>query len=101
MFERMHTPVASTGNTSAVITRLLFLGGLVVTALLLYLGGIWPSIYTLIAIPALSSPILFLVAVFHPTLIRNHRILRYYLVVCSIVAALTWVFEFWWLSRPR
>lgn len=91
--------VANQGASTLIAIRALCLGGALLTASLLYLGGIWPGLFTLAAITALPSPILFLVALARPTFVRNHRFLRYYLVGCSVVAGLAWLVEILWLSR--
>ncbi|HWW03253.1 MAG TPA: hypothetical protein VNZ64_26360 [Candidatus Acidoferrum sp.] len=97
----MSTLISPISQRSSIATRLLCVGGAIVTMSLLYLGGIWPSLYTLIAIPALPSSILFLATAVRPALIRDHRFLRYYLIGSSFVAGATWLFDIWWLSRAR
>jgi len=95
----MSTLITPTVRSSSVGLRLLCFGGVLVTLALIYLGGIWPSLFTLIAIPALPSPLLFLVAIFRPSLIRNHEYLRWYLVGCCIASVLSWLLEVWWLHH--
>jgi hypothetical protein len=88
-----------TAQAGSIGIRLLCLGGALVTAALICLGGIWPSYYTIVALVALPSPILFLVAVVRPSLVHNHRSLRSYLIGCCIASALSWLDEIWWLHR--
>ena len=93
-------PELSTAQSGCIIIRLLCLVGVLATVLLLGLGLGWPSaIYTPVAILALPSPLLFLVAIVRPSLIRNHRILRYYLIGCCVASALCWLDEVWWLHH--
>jgi hypothetical protein len=87
-------------KASSVSVRLRCLGGAFLTASLLYLG-IYPGLFTIVAIPALPSPILFLVAVVRPSLFQDHQVVRFYLIGCSIAAVLSWLFEFLWLSSLR
>ena len=77
--------------------RFLCFGGTLVTVFLFLLGFGWPSaIYTPFAILALPSPILFLIAAAYPSLVRNRRGLRYYLVGCCIASALCSIYQIWW-----
>jgi hypothetical protein len=79
-----------------VPTRLFCFGGAFVTAFFLYLS-IWPSVFTLVAIPVLPSPVLFLIGLLRPSLVRNHRSLRSYLIGCLVVAGLSCLYEYWWV----
>jgi len=97
----MSISITPSAQTSSIGVRLLCFGGAVVTALLIYLGFCWPSYFTLVAILALPSPILFLVAVARPKLIRNHRVLRFYLIGCCVASALSWLVEVWWLHHVQ
>jgi len=95
----MQTSAITNASTTSAGTRLLCACGVLVTAALIYLGAIWPSLYTLIALPTLPSPIIFLVAVFRPSLVQRHRFVRWYLIACCVVSALTWIYDFWWLRH--
>jgi len=86
-----------TNSSGAVGTRLLCAFGALLTGALVVLGGIWPSVFTLVAILALPAPFMFLFAVFRPTFFRSHRLVRYYLLFCSVAAALCWIDEVVWL----
>jgi|SRR5882672_472790 len=97
----MSASISPATQPGSAATRLLCLGGALLTASLLCLGGIWPSIFTLVAIAALPSPILFLIAVVRPSFVQTHRFLRYYLVGCAVAAAFGWAAEFWWLSHAK
>jgi hypothetical protein len=97
----MSTSISSAEQTDSVAIRLLFLGGSLITGSLLYLGCIWPSAFTLFAIAALPSPILFLVGVARPSFVHSHRFLKVYLVGCCVASGLAWVYEVWWLSRVK
>jgi hypothetical protein len=95
----MSISITPTAQPSSIGIRLLCLGGALITAAVIYLGGIWPSYFTFVALVALPSPILFLIAVVRPSLVRNHRALRYYLIGCCIASALSWLVEIWWLHH--
>ena len=96
----MNTSSFHTTKIGSVVIRLLYLGGAWVTLLLLGLGFGWPSaIYTPVAILALPSPILFLVAAVCPSLVQNHPVLRYYLIGCCVASALCWIDEVWWIHH--
>jgi hypothetical protein len=97
----MSTSIAPIAQTNSIVIRLLCLGGALVTVALIYLGGIWPSYFTIVALVALPSPILFLVAVVRTSMIRNHRALRYYLIGCCAASALSWLDEICWLYHVR
>ena len=98
---RKSTSTSPAAQTRSVAPRLLYLGGALLAVSLLCLGGIWPSVFTFVAIAALPSPILFLVAVARPSFVQNHRFLRYYLIACSCAAGFAWAVELWWLSRIK
>jgi len=77
--------------------RFLCFGGTLATVFLFLLGFGWPSaIYTPVAILALPSPILFLIAAAFPSLVRNRQVLRYYLVGCCFASALCSIYQIWW-----
>jgi hypothetical protein len=72
-----------------------------VTASLLYLGGIWPSLFTVLALAALPSPLMFLWAVFRPSFVQGRPVLRWYLMACCLAAASCWLYEAWWLRHLK
>lgn len=67
------------------------------TSTLLLLGFVWPSIFTLIALLALPSPILFLFGVAKPQFVDSRPLLRKYLIGCAAVSVLSWAAEIVWL----
>lgn len=79
--------------------RVLSFAGLVITAALIFLGGIWPSVLTIMAIPAIPAPFLFGIAIFDPPFVGRKRYLRVYLNVCVFLSGLAWVTEFFWRFR--
>jgi hypothetical protein len=95
----VETPVSTVRIAGAVRTRALFAGGAVLTSSLVYLGAIWPSAYTLVAIPVVPAPFLFLYATFRPPFAFSRPRLMRYLCVASALSVLTWLFEVWWLYR--
>ena len=85
-------------NNSFAVRWLCFVGA-IVTASLIWLGGMWPSAFTVVALVALPSPLLFLVAVVQPAFIQNRRVLRIYLMACCLAAIACWIYEVAWLRR--
>jgi hypothetical protein len=83
-------------TNKAVRTRLISLVGLLVTAAMIYLG-IWPSLYTLIALPLLPCPFIFAAAIVRPALLANSPKLRIYLLACVSVSIITLVGDQIWL----
>lgn len=79
--------------------RLLSILGLVVTAALVFLGGVWPSAYTPLAIFGIAAPFIFVVALFWPTSIWKRPNLRIYLNACVFASMLCWMLQIWWELR--
>ena len=76
--------------------RLMAFVGLLATASLVLLG-VRPSLYTIVAIPALPAPFAFGVLVFRPRRILNWQKIRVYLTICVVASALCWVTQIIWL----
>jgi hypothetical protein len=81
--------------------RLLAVLGFVATAELIFLGGIWPSAITLVAIPALPAPFIFAGTIARPALASGRPKLRIYLTLCVVASALAWAFQIWWELRGQ
>lgn len=81
-------------------TRLLSLVGLVVVVALIYLGAIWPSLFTLVAILVLPAAFVFPAAIFRPALLSNSK-LRVYLIGSAGVSVLSLAYELAWLMSLR
>ena len=84
-------------SRNAVRSRLLYLGGALLTSTLLFLGFIWPSIFTFVALLAAPSPVFFLIGVINPRFIQSQPLLRKYLIGCVCAAILSWAVEVVWL----
>ena len=97
----MSTSAVGTRESNYVRVRIFFVAGALLTAWIVVLGSIWPGSYTLLAIPMLPSPFLFLVGAFRPSFILARPRLRLYLVCASTAAALATLFDIWWLHRQR
>jgi hypothetical protein len=82
-------------------TRLLSLVGLVLVLGLIYLGGIWPSFFTLAAILVLPAAFVFPAAIFRPALLSNSPKLRGYLVWSAAISFLSVAYEVVWLISLR
>ena len=81
--------------------RLAFVGGLVVTLALVGLGAVWPSLFSLFALVALPSTVIFLVGAFRPALIARRPKLRLYLWLCVALSIISWIVEVAWLVTQR
>lgn len=86
-------------RTPPLRLRLLSVVGLVATLALIFIGGIWPSLLTIMAIPAIPAPFLFGVAIFNPEFIGRKQYLRVYLNLCVLLCGLAWAAEFFWRLR--
>lgn len=81
---------------ASVRFRFLSLAGFLATGALIFLGGIWPSYYTILAIAALPAALVFGVAIFRPMVAWSRPKLRAYLTVCVVAAAISWAFQIYW-----
>lgn len=77
--------------------RLLCFGGLLLVSALLWLGFIWPSLFTFVALPAVPAVPLFLVGMVRPEIVTARPWLRRYLLACALAAVVCWVVEVVWL----
>jgi hypothetical protein len=94
------TVISATDSPSmSARARLLAFVGLFVTVALIFLGAIWPSYYTIIAIPFIPAPFVFGVLIFRPGLASKRPRLRAYLTLCVAASALTWAFQLFWDFR--
>ena len=85
-------------NASDDALRFAALVGTLATLALLYLGFIWISVFTFVALVALPSPLILAAAIFRPSILRRHPLLRGYVALCVALAVASWVFEFVWLA---
>jgi hypothetical protein len=83
---------------AALWVRLTFVAGLLVTLALVGLGAIWPTLFSLFALVALPSPIIFLVGVFKPRIITDRPKIRVYLWICIALSVVSWTWEIAWLA---
>jgi hypothetical protein len=87
----------TTMNSAGALTRarILSLAGLIATAGLIFLGLLSPY-YGIVALLAIPAPIIFVTAIFRPTVISQKPKLRMYLMFCVVAAAGVWVFQMFW-----
>jgi hypothetical protein len=78
--------------------RLISVGGLLLTAAMILLGGIYPSYFTIVAIPVLPAPFAFGALMFRPELASKWPKMGIYLAACVAISAISWLAEFVWLS---
>ncbi len=78
--------------------RLWYAGGALITSALLFLGAIWPSLFTIFALFSLPAPLLFLSGTMKPAIIGNRPRLRIYLWGCVVLAVVSWSMEIAWLA---
>lgn len=82
-------------------TRVVSLVGLVLVLGLIYLGGIWPSPFTVAAIFVLPAAFVFPAAIFRPAFLSNSLKLRGYLIGSATVSFLALAYEVVWLMSLR
>jgi len=85
-------------STSFTHVRLLSLGGLLITVAMVVLGAIWPSYFTIVAIPVTPAPLTFGAFLFRPELASKWPKVCVYLAVCVAISAASLLVEFVWLS---
>lgn len=90
--------MATIASRSLFQTRFLAICGLLLTATMILLGGIYPSYFTIIAILVLPAPFIFGTLVFRPELASKWHKINIYLVTSVAVSAASWLAEFVWLS---
>jgi hypothetical protein len=78
--------------------RLQSILGFAITSLLVCLGAIWPSLFTIVALAALPSPLMFAVSTCYPKLLERRPGLRLYLLSCVLASLLCWIDEVSWLT---
>lgn len=71
--------------------------GAVLISTVLWLGIIWPSIFTIVALLIAPALFLFLTGVFWPRFYEGNSRVRLYLRVCLLLAAACWGLELGWL----
>ncbi|HXJ16690.1 MAG TPA: hypothetical protein VNM68_05775 [Candidatus Polarisedimenticolia bacterium] len=89
----LNTPI------KAARVRLLSLAGFLVIGALIFLGIMWPSIYSLIAALMIPSLLFLAAMIVRPKLLEGRSTLRLYLVISVAVSALCWVTEAIWLAH--
>jgi hypothetical protein len=77
--------------------KLLLSLGLCVSVASLWLGRIWPSLFTLLAIPLLPSPLFFLWMMFVGKW-EEHRAIRLYLLFCGVLGTAMLAGQGYWLA---
>jgi hypothetical protein len=82
----------SAGNP--LLIRILSLGGFLLTACMILLGGVYPSYFTIIAIPVLPAPFAFGTLLFRPALALKWPRLRVYLAASVAISAASILAEF-------
>ena len=90
--------MALNSSLSSIQTRLLSIGGLLVTTGMIVLGGVYPSYFTIIAIPVIPAPFAFGALIFRPELASKWPKMGIYLAASVAVSAASWLAEFIWLS---
>ena len=73
------------------------LAGALLISTVIWLGVIWPSIFTLVALFIAPAPFLFLTGVFWPRFYEGKTRIRPYLRVCLLLSAACWLLELGWL----
>lgn len=79
--------------------RLAYAAGAALTAALLWLGALWPSVYTFAALLALPAPAVLGWAAARPAWLAARPRLRAYAVGCVALALVCVAFQAYWLAR--
>ena len=82
--------------SGSIYERLLLLVGFLVTGGTVLLGSM-PSYYTIIAIPIIPAPFVFLFLIFRPALMSRWNKMRIYLTACVALSAFAWGTQLIWL----
>jgi len=64
---------------------------------MIYLGAVWPSLYTLIALVILPAPLIFAGAMMRPLALAKSPKIRAYLLICVCISIIGLVDELVWL----
>jgi hypothetical protein len=83
--------------TNPIWIRLLSLVGLTTTLLCIFLGAIWPSLYTIAALLILPAPFIFIAAIIKTKFFSQSRNVRVYLFFSLGISALCLMDEVSWL----
>src|ERR1041384_3171696 len=81
--------------------RIVAIAGVIATLLLVRLGVLWPSPFTIAAILALPSSLIFLATAFRPALVAGRPNLQTYLWACLIGSVLCVSYQGIWMAVNR
>jgi len=84
-----------------VQTRLLSLVGFLVTVYMIFLGSLYPGLFSIVAIPIIPAPFVLGAAIFRPALLEKSPKLRGYLIACTAVSFACGAFDLAWLMSSR
>lgn len=73
------------------------LAGALLISAVVWLGVIWPSIFTIVAVIIAPALLLFLIGAFQPAFYEGKRGVQLYLRACLLLAAACWLVELGWL----
>lgn len=76
--------------------RLLDGAGFVATCFAIFLGAIWPSLSTIVAILVLPAAVLLLVAIIRPAIVSARPLVRKYVIAAVAVSGLLWIVQACW-----
>ena len=84
---------------NALLRRVGLVLGAIATLPLLWLGFIWPSFYTVLALIVVPAPGLLLAAAVERTLFERHNRLAWYAWGCVMLSVVTVIFALTWAKR--
>lgn len=82
-----------------ILVRVYTFMGLLSTGALLFLGALWPSFYSIVAIGAIPSPFFLLAVMIRPGFLLKAPKARLYLLLCLGASAFLWAFQLVWELR--
>jgi hypothetical protein len=86
------------GSANLLRVRMEAAFGIVATVLAIWLGAVWPSLLTLLALPLLPAPLIFFRYLLAPSGLNKHPYLRLYLISAACLGVASILFEAWWLT---
>lgn len=77
----------------------MYIAGALLTAALIFLGALWPTLFSVFAVIAIPAPGIFVIAAVKPQTVSKIRFVRFYLWVCVLLSIGSWIAQISWLAR--
>ena len=82
-----------------ILLRVVYLVGCIVCILMVLLGGVWPTLYTLIAVIVLPAIFIFIWAIFQPRKFLSTHRLKIYALFSVLISIAAWTYQAWWMLK--